>query len=359
MVDPEAAPGGRGKPGMAGRKQRAVRETGSARGGLPRIVRLSEPRDRQEQLAEDARRGLGSTPKSLPPKYFYDERGSRLFEEITRLPEYYPTRTETAILESASPGIVSAVDPDELVEIGSGSSRKTRLLIEAMGLPREAGRYVAFDLSESALGDALRALHESYSWLELRGVLGDFETDIPRIPRQGRGLVAFLGSTLGNLDSPGRVAFLRELAGLLGPDDGLLLGLDLVKDPAVLEAAYNDARGVTAAFNLNVLEVLNRELEGDLPVEAFEHVALYDRVKARIEMRLRASREIEAELPLAGIRLRFAAGEEILTEISCKFTRAVAERELGDAGLGVERWDTDPRSLFALALARPLRASGD
>jgi L-histidine N-alpha-methyltransferase len=343
---------------MTGKMQGELRESGSRRGGLPPLVRLSEPRDQREQLAKDARRGLGSRPKSLPAKYFYDERGSRLFEEITELPEYYPTRAETIILEATSSEIVSDVDPAELVEIGSGSSRKTRLLIEAMGRPRESGRYVAFELSESALLGALRALHESYAWLELRGVIGDFETDIPRIPRQGRGLVALLGSTLGNLDSPGRVAFLRELAALLGPGDGLLLGLDLVKEPAVLEAAYDDTRGVTAAFNLNVLEVLNRELDGDLPVEDFEHVAVYDRARARIEMRLRASRDIEAELPRAGLRLRFAAGEEILTEISCKFTREVAERELGEAGLRVERWDTDPQGLFALALARP-RPAGD
>jgi L-histidine N-alpha-methyltransferase len=315
-------------------------------------VRLSVPRARREQLAEDARRGLLAKPKWLPPKYFYDERGSALFEEITGLPEYYPTRTETGILERTAQGIVSEVGPEELVEIGSGSSRKTRLLIEALGEERRRGRYVAFELSESALLGALEALGESYPWLELRGVLGDFETDVPRIPREGRGLVAFLGSTIGNLDAPGRVAFLGELASLLAPEDGLLLGLDLVKDSAVLEAAYDDTRGVTAAFNLNVIEVLNRELGGDLPREAFEHVARYDRAKARVEMWLRAREEIDAELPGAGIRVRFEVDEEMLTEISCKFTRAVAEEELAAAGLRLERWETDQRGYFALALAR-------
>lgn len=338
---------------MASNGKPATRSGGSSGRTRPRLVRLSEPRDRREQLAEDARRGLSAAPKSLPPKYFYDERGSALFEEITRLPEYYLTRSETAILERSAGAIVRGVAPDELVEIGSGSSRKTRLLIEAMGRARGKGRYVAFDLSESALVGALLDLGGGYPWLELRGVLGDFETDIPRIPREGRGLVAFLGSTLGNLEGPERIAFLGELGGLLGGEDRLLLGLDLVKEPAVLEAAYDDAQGVTAAFNLNLIAVLNRELGGNLPRRAFEHVARYEPDKARVELWLRAREEIEAELPGAGMRVRFYAGEEMLTEISCKFTREGAEGELREAGLGLERWETDERGYFALALARP------
>jgi L-histidine N-alpha-methyltransferase len=304
------------------------------------------------RLRRDALVGLSAHPRSLPPKYFYDERGSELFERITHLPEYYLTRAEWRILERIAEPLFRRLHPHELVEIGSGASRKTRLLLEAMH--RNGGdRYVAFDVSEDALRGAAEALRASYPWLFVHGVVGDFDHDLPRVPRGPRRLVAFLGSTMGNLDRPARARFLEHVRGLLQADDRFLLGVDLVKDPAVIEAAYNDSQGVTAEFNRNVLHVLNRELDADFPVDDFEHVSVWSPEGERIETGLRAGRACTVRVAALDLELDFAAGELLATEISCKFTRASIEGSLAAAGLHLEEWHTDSRGAFALAVAAP------
>lgn len=318
---------------------------------LPTMTRLSPRADRTEQLAQDVREGFGAETKWLPPKYFYDARGSELFEEITRLPEYYLTRAEREILESITDGLAGRLRPCELVELGSGSSRKTRLLLEAMHRHRGGRRYAPLDVSSDALEAAATALSSSYPWLEFDGFVGDFTADLPRVPRRGRRLLAFLGSTIGNLDADERAALLEGVAAALRPDDRFLLGVDLVKDPAVLRAAYDDAAGVTAEFNRNMLRVLNRELGAGIPLDAFAHVAVYDPDHARIEMRLRALRDLTIDFPTLELEVGFAAGEELRTEISCKFTREGVERELAGAGLRLESWHEDAAHRFACAMA--------
>ncbi|MFN2557512.1 MAG: L-histidine N(alpha)-methyltransferase [Nitriliruptorales bacterium] len=326
--------------------------------GPPDRVRISRPSSYRQvgaELAEDALAGLTAARKSLPPKYFYDNRGSALFEQITGLPEYYLTRCETAILEGHADSIVAEVAPIELVELGSGSSRKTRLLLEAMHRrePHQPQRYLPLDVSEAALRDAAATLARDYPRLEVEAVVCDFQRDLWVPPRRGKRLIAFLGSTIGNLERDERAIFLKRVASLLAPDDRFLLGLDLVKDAAVLEAAYDDAAGVTAAFNRNLLAVLNRELGGDLPFDAFQHVARYDRERACVDMLLRATREVVARFPELALTVHFAPGEEFHTEVSCKFTRSQISQELTTAGLALERWLTDPEDRFALALAAP------
>ncbi len=320
---------------------------------LATMTRLSPRADWRQQLADDVCAGLTATPKQLPPKYFYDARGSELFEQITKLPEYYPTRAESEILEAVTDSLVGGLRPGELVELGSGSSRKTRLLLEAMHRHRSGRRYAPLDVSEDALEGAAKALSDDYPWLEFHGFVADFTADLPRVPRHGRRLLAFLGSTIGNLDPSERAALLRGFASALLPDDRLLLGLDLVKDTAELEAAYDDAAGVTAEFNRNMLHVLNRELDASIPVEGFEHVAVYDEALARVEMWLRAHRQLTLRFPTLDMDVRFEAGEGLRTEISCKFTRPVIERELAAARLALESWHEDPGHRFACAVARP------
>jgi L-histidine N-alpha-methyltransferase len=321
---------------------------------LGSMTRLSRRADWHEQLAGDVRAGLTASPKRLPPKYFYDARGSGLFEQITRLPEYYLTRAESEILEAVTDRLVPRVRPGELVELGSGSSRKTRLLLEAMYRHRSGRRYAPLDVSEDALEGAAAALSADYPWLEFEGFVGDFTADLPLVPRRGgRRLLAFLGSTIGNLDPSERAALLRGVAAALAPGDRFLLGVDLVKERAVLEAAYDDAAGVTAEFNRNMLHVLNAELGAGIPVEAFEHVAVYNQTEARVEMWLRAGRQLTLRFPTLGLEARFAAGEALRTEISCKFTRPGVERELAAAGLALESWHEDDAHRFACALARP------
>lgn len=317
------------------------------------IVSLCGAEEFAGQLARDARAGLTRTPKSLPPKYFYDARGSRLFEEITRLPEYYLTRAETAILERVAGEIVALARPREIVEIGAGFSRKTQLLLDA--LAKHGGkRFVPIDVSADALRSAGERLSAAYPWLEYVGVVGDFERHLDRIPRSGARLVCFLGSTIGNLEAERRVPFLRQVRAMLEGQDRFLLGVDLVKSRERLHAAYNDARGVTAAFNKNVLVVLDRELGGDLDPEAFAHRAFYDPRNERIEMRLVALQRIEARLAQLDLEVTFDAGEELHTEISCKFRRETVAEAFRGAGLVLERWITDEPGDFALALGRPL-----
>lgn len=319
---------------------------------------LDDGADAHAQLIADVREGLGQRPYTLPPKHLYDGHGSELFEQITQLPEYYQSRTEELLLERLAGGVAAELAPSTLVELGSGSSRKTRLLLEA--LRRTGGHsYVAFDVSPDALRGALQRLRVEAPWLHTHGVVGDFDRHLAELPvGQPPRLLALLGGTIGNLDPAGQVRFLSDAASLLGPDDGLLLGMDLVKDRAVLEAAYDDAAGVTAQFNRNVLRVLNRELDGDLPVEEFAHVAWWNEAQQRIEMRLRAPWALEAALPGAGLTVPFTAGEEILTELSCKFTRASAADRLAQAGLDLSRWEVDEHEQFALVLARPRLTAG-
>ena len=303
-------------------------------------------------LAHDVRVGLTSTPKELPPKWFYDDRGSALFDEITRLPEYYPTRAERSILEARASEIARLTGADTLVELGSGTSEKTRLLLSALADAGTLSRFVPFDVSEQTLRDASAAVAKEYG-IDVHAVVGDFERHLDRIPTGGRRIVAFLGGTIGNLTPAKRADFLAQVAASLGPDDALLLGTDLVKDIARLEAAYDDAAGVTAEFNRNVLSVVDRELDANFVPDAFEHVARFDPTHEWIEMRLRATDAMEVRIAALDLDVSFAAGEEMRTEISAKFRRDRVERELAAAGLTLAEWWTDPAGDFALSLARP------
>ena len=311
-----------------------------------------------DSLRADALAGLTSSPKSLPPKWFYDAVGSELFEKITALPEYYPTRAEREILQAEAGQIAAASRAATLVELGSGSSEKTRLLIGAL---REAGtlrRYVPVDVSEQALLAAASALFSDYPGLEVSGVVSDFEEYLG-LPARGDGeadgprLIAFLGSTIGNLLPDQRAAFLARIRSGLADGDALLLGTDLVKDPAVLLAAYDDAAGVTAAFNKNVLSVLNHELGADFDPDSFEHVARWDPDQEWIEMRLRAAGPQTVHLPAVGLTVEFEDGEEMRTEVSAKFRREGVAGELAAAGFTLQHWWTDQEGRFGLSLALP------
>jgi L-histidine N-alpha-methyltransferase len=316
---------------------------------------LSEADERV--LANDVLDGLTRPFKELPPKHFYDTRGSELFERICELPEYYPTRTELAILRARAREIVRSTGVGELVELGSGAADKARLLLDEMARAGTIHRYIPFDVSQSVVEDSAHQLIEEYDDLRIHGVIGDFQRHLDRIP-DANGvprLVALLGGTIGNLPPGTRRGLLRDIASLLGPRDRLLLGTDLVKDPTMIEAAYDDSEGLTAEFNRNVLHVVNRELGADFSPESFEHVAFFDRRHEWIEMRLRASRPCSVLIADLGLRVEFAAGEELRTEISAKFTRPRVQADLESAGLELEHWYTDERDLFALSLARPTR----
>jgi L-histidine N-alpha-methyltransferase len=305
-------------------------------------------------LAEDVREGLGATPKTLPPKYFYDARGSELFERITELPEYYPTRAEQSILDERGGEIVELVQPEELVELGPGSARKTNALLDPMHESGRARRYVPVDVSGAAVEECAGRLAGEYEGLAIHGIVGDFEEHLGRVPRNGdRRLVAFLGGTIGNFDAAERRAMLRKVRAQLGPEDRLLVGADLVKDRERLEAAYNDSAGVTASFNRNVLNVVNEHLDADFEPERFAHHAIYDEEHRWIEMRLLAGDAHTARIEALDLDVDFAAGEHIRTEISCKFTEDSLEREYAGAGLQLIDMYTDSERLFALSLAGP------
>jgi L-histidine N-alpha-methyltransferase len=304
-------------------------------------------------LRADARGGLTASPKVLPPKWFYDEEGCGLFDEITRLPEYYPTRTERVILAGHAGDIAARTSADTLVELGSGTSEKTRLLLDALSAHGSLRRFVPFDVSEPTLRDAASAIEAEYAGVDVHAVVGDFERHLDRLPSGGTRLVAFLGSTIGNLDPDGRARFYRSIAAGLAPDDALLLGTDLVKDPRRLEAAYDDSAGVTAAFNRNVLSVLNRELAADFAPERFTHIARWNPADEWIEMRLRSQGAQTVRVQELDLQVEFADGEEMRTEISAKFRREGVEAELAAAGLAVAVWWTDPGGDFALSLSTP------
>lgn len=307
-------------------------------------------------LAEDTREGLTCPFKELPPKYFYDERGSGLFEQITELPEYYPTRCERAVLERRAGEIVDAAGaPGILIELGSGSASKTRCLLDAM---RDAGSldgYVPVDISEEITRRTAGELIGEYPGLRVHGVICDYETHLERMPREEGALIAFLGGTIGNFRPAPRRSFLARIATLMYPGDHFLLGTDLVKDRARLEAAYNDSSGVTAEFNKNLLLVLNRELGANFDPDAFEHVAFWDPDNAWIDVRLRSLSEQFVDVPALDMRVHFARNEEMRTEISAKFTRPRLERIYAGAGLELVGWWTDPEGLYALSLARVAR----
>ncbi|MFC7217446.1 L-histidine N(alpha)-methyltransferase [Streptomyces polyrhachis] len=316
------------------------------------LTRRLAPDHAARSLRADVSAGLTATPKTLPPKWFYDARGSDLFEEITRLPEYYPTRTEREILTAAAPAIAQLTGARTLVELGSGSSEKTRLLLDALGANLRG--YAPLDVSESALREAGEALVRDYPDLEVAATVADFESPIVLPDTPGPYLLAFLGSTLGNLDAGQRAAFLTSVRTALGPGDALLLGADLVKDTGELLRAYDDSSGVTAAFNKNVLHVLNRELQADFDPDAFDHRAVWDPAEERVEMRLRSAHEQQVKIAALDLLLHFEEGEEWRTEISVKFRRESLAAELAAAGLAVRQWWTDEHERFALLLAEPV-----
>jgi L-histidine N-alpha-methyltransferase len=307
--------------------------------------------DADAALRADARAGLTAEPKNLPPKWFYDARGSVLFEQITELPEYFPTRTERALLERTADAIAITSGADTLVELGSGSSAKTRLLLDAFRRAESLRRYIPQDVSEPALREAMAALAAEYPGLDVHGVVGDFTAHLDRLPPDGHRMVAFLGGTIGNLLPLERAEFLHALRAALRPGEHFLLGTGLVVDPSVLVPAYDDAAGVTAEFNRNVLHVLNRELRADFDVEAFDHRALWEADNEWIEMRLVARRAMTVTLAELDLSVRFVAGEEMCTEVSAKFRLPGVRAMLAEAGFSVVGNWTDPDERMALTLA--------
>ncbi|WP_016697318.1 L-histidine N(alpha)-methyltransferase [Actinoalloteichus spitiensis] len=304
-----------------------------------------------EALRADVRVGLTDVPRWISPTWLYDSRGSELFDEITRLPEYYPTRAERAVLARVAPEIAAATRAGTLVELGSGSAEKTRLLLDAMTALGDLRRYVPIDISMSALRLSSAEIAADYPGLDVHGVLGDFTRELGPLPAEGTRLVAFLGGTVGNLAPDQRRHFYRTMRSHLRTGEWLLVGADLVKDPATLLLAYDDPAGVTAEFDRNVLRVLNRELDGDFDVDAFQHVARWDPRQEWIEMRLRARRPLRVRLDALDLTLELAGGEEIRTEISAKFRPERVRAELADAGFAVNAEWTEPEHRFALFLA--------
>ena len=321
-------------------------------------ARLSSSEVAPEQplasLADDVRTGLLSRPRWLSPKYFYDDRGSALFEAICATPEYYPSRTEAALLEAHGQEIIEHAAPDHMLELGSGSSRKTRHLLDACDALDKSCQYWPFDVSAQIMLDAGAQLVADYDWLAVHALIGDYTgglTNVP-LPEDGRRLIVFLGGTLGNFEPGEARAMLEQIAGLMRGDDQLLLGVDRVKDTATLEAAYDDAEGVTADFNRNVLRVLNRELEADFPVDDYRHRALFDRDKARIEMRLGAGHAHRVTLATLDTAIDIDPGEEIVTEFSHKFTPDTLAALLESAGLAMDRHFEAEGGAYSLVLAR-------
>lgn len=306
--------------------------------------------ERRLALRADVLSGLTSEPKALPPKWFYDAWGSTLFEDITRLPEYYLTSRERAILAERAGEIAELTRANTLVELGSGSSEKTRLLLDAMVQAGHLRRFVPFDVSEPALRESAARIADEYRGVEVHAVVGDFERHIGHLPEGHRRLVAFLGSSVGNLVGPHRARFLAELREYLDPGEALLLGTDLVKDPQRLEAAYNDSRGVTAEFNRNVLAVVNRELHANFDLQRFEHVARYNPEREWVEILLRSTDDQIVTVADLGLQVRFETGELMQTEISDKFRREGVAAEVSAAGFELRRWWTDSDGDFALSL---------
>ncbi|WP_326654059.1 MULTISPECIES: L-histidine N(alpha)-methyltransferase [unclassified Streptomyces] len=315
----------------------------------PFLLTRTLPEDATDAaLRADVLHGLTRTPKTLPPKWFYDARGSELFEEITRLPEYYPTRAEREILAARASEIAAVSGARTLVELGSGSSEKTRHLLDEL---HTLHSYVPVDVSESALTGAAQSLLAERPGLNVHALIADFTRGLVLPGTPGPRLVAFLGGTIGNLLPAERAVFLRSVRSLLAPGDSLLLGTDLVKDEEVLVRAYDDASGVTAAFNKNVLSVIARELGADVDPADFDHVAVWDREQEWIEMRLRARSALTVKIPELDLAVSFAAGEEMRTEVSAKFRQEGVRTELAEGGMELTHWWTDTEGRFALSLA--------
>jgi L-histidine Nalpha-methyltransferase len=307
-----------------------------------------------EALRADARAGLTACPKVLPPKWFYDERGSELFEKITRLDEYYPTRAERSILRAYAGEIAAETQARTLVELGAGAADKTRLLLDALRAQGTLASFVPVDVSEAALIHAARRVDGEYLGLSVTAVVSDFEEHLGLPDADGSRLVAFLGGTIGNLLPGQRAEFFASLRSRLRPADAFLLGTDLVKDPEVLVAAYDDAAGVTAAFNKNILSVLNAALGANFDPDAFDHVALWDAGEEWIEMRLRSLDDQVVTLPGIGLVVEFAEGEDMRTEVSAKFRQAGIAAELAAAGFAMRSWWTDDGGQFGLSLSVPV-----
>ena len=317
-----------------------------------RARHYTDEAERRRTLENDVRRGLTGRPKSLPPKYFYDTTGSKLFEDITEQPEYYLTRTERALLGAIAPDLMREVGPRDLIELGAGSALKTRLLLDARS--DRPVRYMPIDVDESMMQMAARRLLADYPLLSVEAIVGDFEHHLHHVPAPlGRRLVLFLGSTIGNLDPLPRRDLLARVQALLAPEDRFLVGLDLVKDVAVLEAAYDDASGVTREFNRNILAVVNRELDGNFVPEAFAHVAFYNEAASRVEMHLVPDALQEVHVHGLGMTVHVAARENIWTESCYKFSHALAQDMLEETGFRLASWHVDPDDYFALALAAP------
>jgi L-histidine N-alpha-methyltransferase len=309
-------------------------------------------RDNRQDLIDDVRRGLTQSPKVLPPRWFYDARGSDLFEQITELPEYYQTRTEFGILQRHADEIVARTRAASIVELGAGSCTKSRVLIKAAKGKGTLSTFVPFDISETTIRRSASELVEEYTDLAIYCVAGVFDEHLDQIPRFGSQLIVFLGSTIGNFSAEETRAFLADVRRLMQPGDSFLLGVDLVKDEATLTAAYDDAAGVTAEFNLNVLARINRELAANFDLEAFAHVALWNPEMSRVEMHIRSLEDQVVDIPGAGVTITFASGELLRTEICTKYTRAGTERMLADAGMAIVAWYSDAEERFGLALAR-------
>ncbi len=300
-------------------------------------------------IATDAFRGFTSAQKFIPSKYFYDERGSQLFEEICSLPEYYPTRTEISILKQAAPKIMRSFSRGDIVELGSGANRKIRIFLDAAGKENLSRyRYVPVDVSESALREASIELQQLYDGLEVVGIIADFTLHMDMIPSDNPRLIMFLGSTIGNFNEEMQNTFLRSVACSMNPDDRFVVGFDMIKPKKTLEAAYNDASGVTSKFNKNVLRVLNRELNSNFQPTEFEHVAFYNDEKERVEMHLRARTDIKATIHDLGLEVKIEKGDTIHTENSCKFSRSRIKNMVSEAGLTIKEWYSDSKGWFSL-----------
>jgi L-histidine N-alpha-methyltransferase len=307
---------------------------------------------RMRALVDEVRDGLTQHPKRLTPRWLYDDRGSELFDQITRLPEYYPTESEREILLARSGEIADITRADTLVELGSGTSDKTRALLDAFDATGRLRRFIPFDVSEQTLRDAAVMLAERHPGLHVHGVVGDFHEHLGAVPSNGHPVLAFLGSTIGNFYPEERARFLDQVAAWLTADGWFLLGFDLVKPVDRLMAAYNDSAGVTAEFTLNLLRVLNRELAADFDTDAFEHVGMWDPNHTRVDLRLRSLREQHVEIIGADLAIDFGEGEELCAEISTKSTREQLRAELADAGMQVEHFWTDDADNVAVLLAR-------
>lgn len=305
-------------------------------------------------MREDAHAGLLNTPRSLPPKYFYDETGSALFDRICDTEEYYPTRTESALLRRYASQIIEKTRPEYIVELGSGTSRKTRFLFDACETLGEQPEYWPMDVCEPLLIETAQSLAADYRWLSVNALVGDYHGGFDYFPdTAGDSLYLFLGGTIGNFSQEQAVDLLTGLRGLMTENDRLLLGFDRVKDTTVLEAAYNDAEGVTAAFNLNLLRVLNEGLNADFDINSFEHQAIYNRIASRIEMYLEAKSGQRVELAALGENLFIEQGERILTEISRKFTPEAIDNLLHESGFRLASHFESERPAYSLVLAEP------